>query len=102
MTPLCGVIRFSERASKASGAQPFFILYRWHYCFFFFYSQNTYNVKQVSCRLFLKILKCYSLFHLLIHRRECDLSSLSSSKSSSKRQDQVLSVQWFANNARLQ
>ena len=90
------------RNSKASGAQPFFILYRWHYCFFFFYSQNTYNVKQVSCRLFLKILKCYSLFHLLIHRRECDLSSLSSSKSSSKRQDQVLSVQWFANNARLQ
>ena len=34
MTPLCGVIRFSERASKASGAQPFFILYRWHCCFF--------------------------------------------------------------------
>ena len=23
MTPLCGVIRFSERASKASGGQPF-------------------------------------------------------------------------------
>ena len=37
MTPLCGVIRFSERASKASGAQPFFILYRWHFDSVFFF-----------------------------------------------------------------
>ena len=40
MTPLCGVIRFSERASKASGAQPFFILYRWHGCFIFLISKH--------------------------------------------------------------